>query len=110
MDSRRQTPEAEMKEIKVAILNLLKYMTWMTYLGLYECDSTRPKSMIRPALRSLEKQGKITRIQCPDAPRKTAWKLKSTPMSHIHPTPDEVRYPKPKPFVEKPRGILVDKG
>jgi hypothetical protein len=85
MDS-KQTPEVKMKKVEEAILGLLQYMLWMTYLGLYECDSTTPKYMIRPALRSLEKGRKITRIQCPDAPRTTAWKLTSTPMSHIQPS------------------------
>ena len=42
-----------------AILALLQQQTWATYVGLKDVDSVQPKCALRPALKRLEREGKI---------------------------------------------------
>jgi hypothetical protein len=45
--------------IETAILEILEFLKWATYSGLSEVDSINPKCALRPALKRLERQGKI---------------------------------------------------
>ena len=67
------------QKLKRSILYLVRYMAWMTYEGLQDCDRVRPKKALRPALRKLIAEGKLVAAKA--NPAGLGWPESSKPVT-----------------------------
>jgi len=67
------------QELKRSIIYLVRYMDWMTYEGLRECEPVSPEKALRPALRELIAEGKLVAAEA--NPAGLGWPESSKPIT-----------------------------